>query len=502
MTAPRAFLVTLGLLALAATASAETSKLWGREGELWKPDGRLPDFSYAGYRRGEAPIPDRKPDVCVRDFGAVGDGKTDDTKAFQKAIAASAGKVILVPAGRYVITDFLRIRSSATVLKGEGREKSILFFPKPLNDVKENWGATTSGRRTSNYSWSGGFVALAGSIAQPLSRVTAPAARGSRVLTVTDPSRHRVGQDVRLRLDDEPENTLAHHLYSGDPGDIEKLNRQAYVEFDARVSRVDAAKRRIEIDRPLRTDVRLSWKPRLRWAKSTVEESGIEDLGFEFPVTPYEGHFTERGFNALAVSGTRNCWIRRIWIGNCDSGMFVSGTNTTIRDVLITSRREPERQRRASGHHGVTLGGRDNLLRDFEFRTRFMHDITVSRGSAGHVVMRGSGPDLCLDHHRRAPHANLFTEIDLGEGTRMFQSGGGRALGRHAGAWTTFWNVRAGRGQRWPNRWGPASMTFVGVQPGQESETDPDGRWFEAISPGWLRPANLYDAQLARRLGR
>jgi hypothetical protein len=45
-------------------------------------------------------------------------------------------------------------------------------------------------------------------------------------------------------------------------------------------------------------------------------------------------------------------------------------------------------------------------------------------------------------------------------------------------------------------------MTFVGVQPGQESEIDPDGRWFEAISPGRLRPANLYDAQLARRLGR
>lgn len=60
------------------------SKLWGCKGELFDmPNSlgsqRLLDWSYAGYMAGEMPIP-RLPLVgSVMDFGAVGDGVTDDT---------------------------------------------------------------------------------------------------------------------------------------------------------------------------------------------------------------------------------------------------------------------------------------------------------------------------------------------------------------------------------------------------------------------------------------
>ena len=42
--------------------------------------------------------------VDVRDFGAVGDGLTDDTGAFQAADAAANGREILVPAGSYLLS--------------------------------------------------------------------------------------------------------------------------------------------------------------------------------------------------------------------------------------------------------------------------------------------------------------------------------------------------------------------------------------------------------------
>ena len=109
---------------------------------------------------------------------------------------------------------------------------------------------------------------------------------------------------------------------------------------------------------------------------------------------------------------------------------------------------------------------------------------------------------MCFDHHCYACHANLFTDIDLGEGSRMFQSGGGAALGRHSGAWETFWNIRARRGQAWPRGWGRELMNLVGVQTSQPSATKADGRWFEAIEPRAVRPQTLYAAQLKRRLGR
>lgn len=501
------FGVTLPLLALACLAEAplgnevQHSELWGPDGGNWTPGSRLPDFSYAGYHRGEAPLPSRAATTDVKAFGAVGDGTADDTAAFQKAIDATRGGVLRVPPGRYRITDFLTLRHSGTVLQGAGPEASVLFFPIPLNTIKPNWGATTSGERTSNYSWSGGFLQVIGALPRrSLAEVTAGAKRGDRSLSVSSCDPFKPGEDVVLRLTDTADKTLARHLYAEDPGPLDNL-KGVRESFAFRVVSVDAAARRVDFDRPLRSDVRAEWQPALFPASSSVEEVGIENLGFDFPETPYLGHFKEVGYNAVALSGARHCWLRNLHIHNSDSGLFVSGANVTLQGIVITSDRPIETSRRATGHHGITLSGQDHLLNDFEFRTRFMHDITLTRGSAGNVISRGQGPDLCFDHHCYAPHANLFTDLDLGEGSRMFQSGGGAKLGRHSGAYETFWNIRARQPQIWPKGWGPDLMNLVGVASDGTGETQPAGRWFEAIPPNRLHPANLYSAQLARRIG-
>ncbi len=480
----------------------QISKLWGRSGELWTPQSRLPDFSFAGYHRGECPLPVRKSELNVKDFGAVGDGKTDDTRAFHNAIEASAGKVLLVPAGRYKITDFLDITKSETVIRGEGADKSVLFFPRPLNLIKPNWGATTTGQRTSNYSWSGGFVRVVGSVSgKQLAQVTAPAKRGDQSLTVSDCGGLFIGDLVRLVMNDSNDNSLATHIYQNAPYSLAKLHGRTSESFICRITKLDKATSKIEFDRPLRIDVRLHWKPQITLANSTVEEVGIAQLGFEFPNTPYKGHFSEVGYNAITIGGARNCWVRDVRVHNSDSGIYVRSTNTTLQNIVITSDREVERARNATGHHGITISGQDNLLSRFDIQTRFIHDITVSRGSTGNVVSSGRGIDLALDHHRYALHSNLFTDIDLGIGSRMFQSGGGAKLGRHSGAFETFWNIRGQRPQSWPNGWGPDQMNLVGVQSDEDSITDADGRWFEVFSTEKkLVPGNLYQAQLARRL--
>jgi len=495
-------MIILGLVRSPALAGdPQFSALWGRSGERWRPESRLPDFSYAGYHRGEKQIPTLKGDVNVKDFGAIGDGRSDDTEAFKKAIKAAKGQVIVVPSGHYKITDILYISASRTCLKGAGRRKSVLIFPTPLNEIKPNWGATTGGRRTSNYSWSGGFIRITGSFSdQKLAEVKAMATRGDRSLVVSKTEHFSSGDEVRLVMTDTQDNTLAQHLYAGDTGPIENLKGRIRESFIFRIEKVDVGRKRIHFDRPLRTDVLLEWKPRLLPATSSVEEVGIDDLGFEFPNTPYKGHFTERGYNAMAMSGVRNCWASNLWIHNADSGIFIGGTNITLQNILIDSEREAEPSHHSTGHHAIMLGGQDNLLKDFELRTRFMHDITVTSGSAGNVASTSCGVDLALDHHCRAPHANLFTNIDLGEGSRMFMSGGGSALGRHSAAYETFWCIRARRPQSWPAGWGPDLMNLVGITTKQMSVTEPGGKWFEAINPDLLHPCNLYQSQLDRRL--
>ena len=84
------------------------------------------------------------------------------------------------------------------------------------------------------------------------------------------------------------------------------------------IESIDLASRRIVFDRRLRSDVRLEWKPVFYPANNKVEEVGIENLAFDFPVTPYGGHFSELGYNAIAYSNVRNSWVRNVEIRHAD----------------------------------------------------------------------------------------------------------------------------------------------------------------------------------------
>jgi hypothetical protein len=57
--------------------------------------------------------------VSVKDFGAVGNGVTNDTSAIQAALNAGAGKSVYIPAGTYKTSNALTIPSQ-TVVYGDG----------------------------------------------------------------------------------------------------------------------------------------------------------------------------------------------------------------------------------------------------------------------------------------------------------------------------------------------------------------------------------------------
>ena len=76
--------------------------------------------------------------ASVRDFGAKGDGKTDDTAAFQKALdkcAESGGGVVTVPTGKYLIKTHLDIPTSVT-LEGTWRAPATVVNQLDPNDSK------------------------------------------------------------------------------------------------------------------------------------------------------------------------------------------------------------------------------------------------------------------------------------------------------------------------------------------------------------------------------
>lgn len=108
-------------------------------------------------------LADRFADVVnVKDFGAKGDGVTDDTEAIQAALdACPVGGVVLIPFGQYVITDTLSV-SKAISIRGEAfggahsciRCKNItdkVFHITTANTYFDNFELTGTGSQKPKY---------------------------------------------------------------------------------------------------------------------------------------------------------------------------------------------------------------------------------------------------------------------------------------------------------------------------------------------------------------
>jgi hypothetical protein len=87
--------------------------------------------------------------ISVKDFGAKGDGTTNDTTAIKAAITAaqsySSGSNIYFPAGNYLISSTLSISSSSVQLVGEGRGISRITSNFATGNIIEFNGVAYSG---------------------------------------------------------------------------------------------------------------------------------------------------------------------------------------------------------------------------------------------------------------------------------------------------------------------------------------------------------------------
>ncbi|MCS7237367.1 MAG: glycoside hydrolase family 55 protein [Thermoguttaceae bacterium] len=486
-----------------ADEEAQFSRLWGKMGENWRPDSRLPDLSQAGYRRGMEPYRIPTARVSIRDFGARGDGQTDDSEAFRRALEAGAGKLIELPPGRYVLNGLFSIRRSGTVLRGAGPDRTIIVFQTPGDKLSPQPTLTDGNQPTTGWSWANGLISV-GTGRYPRRsgvRVVEEQKRGDMKLIVEKNS-FRPGDEILLRLQDDAEKSLLRYLYRGHPGNISGLNNWQVVQ----VFRVTESRdTEIKLDRALRFDVRLSWRPQVEPFVPTVTDVGVEGLCFEFPLEKYRGEFQEVGWNPIEIKAdAAHCWLRDVLIRNADSGPYVHGFFCTVEKIVFEA--DPERltSRGYCGHHGITVSGHDCLVRDFDFRCRFVHDLTV-QSAIGCVFAEGKGIDVNFDHHRWAPYENLFTAIDAGRGSRLFASSGGGMRGNHSAAGATFWAIRTQEPVPWPKHFGVPCINLVGVNVSGVEKiaadlpevTDCSRPWAELIPPHLLRPTNLYEAQKA-----
>lgn len=495
--------ITLSFIVLTLPTLAGSSALWGSAGEKWTSTEILPDYSTAGYMEGR-PVPKNLTSlkqINVATFGATPDDDTDDTSAFRAALASiTEPTVVNIPAGRFIISDRVTITTPKTILKGASRDSTIIDVTTGLEMIDPKPTKNRGGAPTSYYSWSGGFLRIIGNVETPLvGRIAEPAKRGSTTIVLKEINGTiEPGERLRISLTGPSDQSLLRHQYAGDPGNISLAGSGGTIHLHARAVEVDG--NRIHLDRTLPCDLRLQWSPRATRCDTSVYYSGIESLTVRFPKHTYLGHFKEVGYNAFNLDSVADCWLRDIHIVNADSGVFLHGYHCTVSDIIFsapdTSVTRPgvSLTEKLVGHHGVIAGGNYNLIERLDFRCVFFHDYTVSH-SIGNVLSSSKGLNVSLDHHKRGPFGNLFTEIDLGKGTRFLKSGGGKDLGRYAGAWNTYWNIRAENSLKIDKDFGPKELNFVGVNPANPDAVRERGYHLET---GEIRPRNLYQAQRKR----
>jgi len=530
--------VLLVSCARAAFAETDAATLWKQYAAAPNTHPNIPNNSFAGYGRGERPIPALPVVVKVTDFGAKGDGATDDTAAFRTAMEAAAkkgGGAVGIPAGNYNINGILHLKFNGVVLRGEGPAKTILTFGGPLNQAVGPF--VTGGK--SEWSWGGGLVWIApedafgadGKVAgtgsaelqawemwhpgAELAKAQAPAARGDTLVKVDSAATLKPGTTVMMTWDNPADASLlkeiAGHplMASYDWPSASWILPPKYPVWQWPVEIKSVQGNAVTLAQPLRVPIRPEWKVVFRELGPSVRESGIENLKLKLSAPAMHKHLTCAGWNGIYFNRALHCYARNIEVENAENPLILAGAkNVSVDGLAITGP--------SQNHHSVAcrVNSHDNLVQNFSVDgpARVKHGINIEWLSSGNVYSNGRMKKGTFDSHRALSFDLIRTEITVTNDADG--PGGAGEAGPFLGARVVHWNIDIQNSPR-PD---PAEFIFMpeavpmGALVGIRGAPMSTG-----FAPGMPRgdkgaviadtgkvptPPNLYEAQIKLRLGR
>ncbi len=478
--------------------------------EDWAPgrrdaDGRfLHDFSYAGYRRGEAPLPDlrRVRRFRVTDFGATTTGDENAGPAIQAAIDAAeraGGGVVVFPPGLYRVDDLLTVDRSGVVLRGAGPDKSRLRFTRHAR-MTDRSHLKLSGRPGVRAEY-------------PLVRDGVPC---ERPVFVADAKGIAAGADVDLGFVISDAFAAEHGMtgvWRPFAGRWQPWFRRQVVAVDRRTF-----PHRITLDVPLRYPAKARDGASLRVVTGLIREVGVEDLGLSNAVAEKDAWKSNR-VHVLELADVADSWVRNVHsFGGkahlASGGILVRGSKR----VTVANCRMERAQHRGGGGNGYLFEVRQSsevLFRDCSARLG-RHNFIQNWGFGatgcvwlrcdsreGRAINRVFGRDVTIvgfsEYHHSLATANLVDATHLEDGWSAFNRGHQSSGAGHTATQCVFWNV-TGPGLIRTAQYGHGYV----VGTGKETKVlAPDGDWVEGLGRAAdLVPSSLYEAQFERRTGR
>ncbi len=528
-------LLITGAIPLFEASFADENEVWRSQyyPEDWVPgytddDGRfLHDFSYVGYHRGERPIPDDPPgiflDVTDPPYEADPTGETDSTPAIQAAIdvaGLSGGGVVYLPAGEYRIApggnrdSALRIQHSGVVLRGDGPDATFLF--NDSTDMRRK--AIIRARPEEGGNWF-----------DPKPDTKTPLAEDAiapdKHVIVEDAARLEEGDWIVITHDVTEPFVAEHaeHLVEDWPG------RLPGVAFYRQVTGVDADTNRVDIDIPLRYDLKTRDEARLYQVPPHIEEVGVEDLsignrehpgdtwGFEDYRDEGTAAYDVHGSYAISFNHVTNGWVSRVHTYRPEvnegphhlvSNMLVMNycRGVTVRDCDF---RHAQYRGGGGNGYGYVMRGNDCLIQHcYGKELRYVYDFK-SMFANGNVVHRSVSDGVTSDFHMHLSVSNLLDNLELLDGA-IFNARERPYTASPHGITTNqsvFWNTLGeGEGDFLIDVRGQSGNSFIIGTRGPRTrvrglDEDHHGVYYEGEGQGAaLEPESLYEDQLKRRL--
>lgn len=493
----------------------------------------LHDFSYAGYRRGEAALPTSPPgpliDASVAPYSADRSGAADATDAIQAALdaaGAAGGGVVFLPAGTYKITPrpgkvfALWLGKRGVVLRGAGPSQTHLFVA--ASDMRSKRALWVSPREAF-YTW----------YWEPSDErsITADLVQPTRTLPLADVAGYKAGDWIVVRAD-ATDAFIAEHGMTGTwtPDDL------GGPIFYRQIEAVDVTAKTVTLDAPTRYRLLKRDRARIYRVPPHLDEVGLEHLS----IGNLENTLSGTGDNDYDTAGTGayqmhdsflvyfdhvvNGWVRGVTTyrpaANARDVHLLSNAirldfsrSITVTDVHL---QKPEYLGSGGNGYLFTLTGSDCLVtRSSATGARHAYSFSFMQGT-GNVVHRSSAvrARLPVDFHQRLALANLLDNVDA-DGTVLEAAFRTCCSHGHGTTQSVIWNTNglSYPSDQWLTKyivdtqqfgWGYVIGTrgaATKVQARSGNGTDPVDFVEGAGTGATLDPQSLYEDQLARRLG-
>ena len=260
----------------------------------------LHDFSYAGYMKGEVPIPESVGntyiDVTQAPYNVDNTGVNDVTVAIQNAINAvgqSGGGTVFLPAGTYKVrpqgssNNALSISHSNVILRGAGVGKTFIYCYEENMRSKKIINITPSG-----VNWDRGEDNKSYEIV--LDIPTAP----TQQIHLKEVGDLKVGDWVIIRSDRSTE-WIAEHNMQG----FWASNPTHGTTFYRQITDVNPTNRTIKIDIPTRYYMKKRDNARVYKVTPKMSNVGLEDFSIGNKMNPATTGWGEEDYSASSSNG-------------------------------------------------------------------------------------------------------------------------------------------------------------------------------------------------------